>query len=62
MFGWASNNWIKSDNKEVLNTDIIQRYYDLWMDGYRINLQWVRGHNGCYGNELADRLATGKMD
>lgn len=58
MFRWANNNWIKSDKKTPENLDIIKVYYDLWQQGYRINLQKVKGHAGDKYNEMADKLAV----
>lgn len=60
MFRWASNNWKTSTNKTPENLDLIQAYYDYWMEGYRINLQKIKGHSGHEWNDLADKLATGK--
>lgn len=61
MFNWAKNNWIKSDKKTPENLDLIQEYYKLYNSGLRINLKYVKGHNGNKYNELADNLATGKI-
>ena len=62
MFSWARNNWLKSDNKIPENLELIQAYYDWYNKGYRINLKKVKGHSGIKGNELADKLATGKYN
>ena len=61
MFRWAANNWIKSDGKKPENLDLIQAYYEHYMNGYRIDLRKVKGHAGEEWNELADMLATGKI-
>ena len=61
MFRWAANNWIKSDGKRPENLDLIQAYYEHYMNGYRIDLRKVKGHAGEEWNELADMLATGKI-
>lgn len=62
MFSWANNNWIKkTDKKPPENLDLIKTYYDFWEKGYRIDLRLVKGHNGDFYNELADKLATGKI-
>ena len=61
MFNWAKNNWIKSNKKTPENLDLIQEYYKLYNSGLRINLKYVKGHNGNKYNELADDLATGKI-
>lgn len=60
MFRWAENGWIKSNGEIPKNLDLIQAYYDYWIDGYRIDLQKITGHSGNKWNDLADRLATGK--
>lgn len=61
MFKWVEKGWIKSDNKTPENLELIQLYYDLYQQGYRINLQKVKGHANNERNELADKLATGKL-
>lgn len=61
MFRWAKNGWIKSDKKIPENLELIKAYYDWHQKGYRIDLRKVKGHNGNKWNELADKLATGKI-
>lgn len=61
MFSWAKNDWLKSDNKIPENMDLIQAYYDWYQKGYRIDLRKIKGHAGHQWNELADKLATGKI-
>lgn len=62
MYGWQRNGWIKSDGKPPENLDLIQEYYDYVVNKkYSIELRKVKGHVGHYGNELADKLATGKI-
>lgn len=61
MFRWASNNWIKSDKNIPENLDLIQAYYTFYNKGYRIDLRKIKGHAGHKYNELADKLATGKI-
>jgi ribonuclease HI len=57
--GWLKNNW---KNGEV-------KYIDVWKDimaiceyhlslGSTIQFEWVKGHSGEEGNELADTLAN----
>ena len=60
MFRWANNDWKNSSNKTPENLDLIKEYYDLYQQGYRIDLRKIAGHAGHEWNEMADRLATGK--
>ena len=62
MFNWARNGWIKSDKKVPENLDLIQAYYDWYQKGYRIDLRKIKGHNGHKWNEMADDLATGRIE
>lgn len=61
MFKWAQNDWIKSDGAQAENLDIIIEYYNLWNQGYRIELRKVPGHSNVKGNILADLLAANKI-
>lgn len=61
MFGWEKKCWIKSDNKTPENLDLIKPFFEYWQRGYRIDLRKVKGHAGNQWNELADKLATGKI-
>lgn len=58
MFGWAKRGWVKSDNKIPENLDLVQAFYDLWQQGYRIDLRKCAGHSGVHWNEQADKLAV----
>ena len=62
MFSWEKKGWLKSDNKIPENLDLIKPFFQYWQKGYRINLQKVKGHAGNQWNELADQLATGKLE
>ena len=61
MFNWARNDWIKSDKKAPENLDLIQAYYKWYQKGYRIDLRKIKGHVGHKWNEMADDLATGRI-
>ena len=62
MFNWAENNWIKSsDKKPPENLDIIKAYYNLYQQGFRIDLRKIKGHADDEYNNLADKLATNKI-
>lgn len=53
---WIKKNWRTANNQEVLNLDI-------WLDlnKYSVNkniqLEWIKGHNNNYYNDLVDTLA-----
>ena len=59
--GWKRNGWKRPKNQLIANLELIQEYDALWESGKRIELRWVRGHNGNRWNEIADKLATGKL-
>jgi ribonuclease HI len=61
MYSWARNGWIKSDKKTPENLDLIKEYYNYIQKGYKIDLRKIKGHAGHKWNELADKLATGKV-
>ena len=61
MFNWERNGWIKSDKKIPENLDLIKKYFNLYQKGYRIDLRKIKGHAGHRFNEMADGLATGKV-
>jgi ribonuclease HI len=58
MYGWAKRGWVKSDNKEPENLDLIQAFYKLVEQGYVIDLRKCHGHSGDHWNEQADKLAV----
>lgn len=61
MYSWMANNWRKSDKKIPENLEIIQAYAELEDKGHRVTLVKVKGHNGDFWNEIADKLATGSI-
>lgn len=59
---WRSNNWCKADGTTVSNLEH-WKFLDTHMTaligaGANISFQWVKGHNGDQGNEMADKYAT----
>lgn len=61
MFNWADNDWKRPNGKTPDNLDLIQAFYQRWQEGYRIQFELVKGHNGDFWNEMVDQLATGKI-
>lgn len=56
--GWKRKGWKTAAGQQpVKNIDLWQRL-DAAAARYVVDWQWVRGHAGHEGNELADRLAT----
>lgn len=59
---WKTNGWVRSNGEKIENLDLIQEGINLIESGkYNVNIQKCSGHNGIEGNELADKLATGKI-
>ncbi len=54
--GWEAKGW-KKKGGEIKNLDIVQQIYPLYHSS-QATLNWVRGHEGDEGNELADEWAN----
>ena len=54
---WKINNWKTSQKKPVKNKELWQEL-DQLVSNRTIEWQWVKGHSGDFGNEMADKLAT----
>lgn len=61
MNSWKAKGWVKSDKKIPENLDLIKLYDIIKSNGKKIDLRYIKGHSGFEGNELADKLATGKI-
>lgn len=57
VYKWEANNWIKSDRKPALNTDLWKELLTL-LEVHRVKFVWVKGHNGNEYNERCDELAV----
>jgi ribonuclease HI len=65
---WVNNNWKTSTGSSVKNKDIIEPlihlvYYNnrKYIQPWALHIEYVPGHSGDLGNELADKLATGEL-
>lgn len=58
---WQANNWIKSDKKKALNTDLWEQLLAL-LDTHKVTFNWVKGHAGHPENERCDELAVMERD
>ena len=54
--GWEAKGWTKKGG-EIKNLDIVRDVYPLYLTS-NATLNWVRGHEGDFGNELADTWAN----
>lgn len=54
--GWEAKGW-KKPGGEIKNLDIVQEVYPLYKKS-NATLTWVRGHEGDFGNEMADEWAN----
>ncbi|MES9851719.1 MAG: ribonuclease HI [Candidatus Thiodiazotropha sp. L084R] len=57
IHGWKRNGWKTSARKSVKNADL-WRMLDSEVSKHEVDWQWVKGHAGHPGNELADELAN----
>ena len=57
MHSWKKNNWKTSGNKDVKNVDL-WKVIDELNSKHSIKWNWVKGHSGNPGNEMADDLAN----
>ena len=59
--GWKIRGWKKTDGTTILNQDLVKQLDHLLETNQlvdRVTFYHVRGHNGHYGNEMADQLAS----
>lgn len=64
MWGWAKNDWRNSKKEEIANKDLVMKLYDFFsgFGGTYVKVEKICGHNNVIGNEIADRLATGRIN
>ena len=54
---WQKNGWRKSDKKTALNPDLWEELLKLY-DTHKVEIKWVKGHDGHPENERCDALAV----
>ena len=57
IINWKKNNWRTAQKKDVKNKDLWIELDNL-LNYHDVSWVWVKGHDGIYGNERADYLAT----
>lgn len=55
---WMDNWFSKGNLKKKKNVDLIGELKHLKDTTPKMQLKWVKAHNGNYGNEIADKLST----
>lgn len=61
-YSWKKNGWVKKGG-EIKNLDIIIEAHTLYEKlKNRLVLNYVKGHGGIEGNELADRMAVNAIN
>lgn len=62
MKGWAKQNWKKQSGEPIGNSERWKELHALAAcleaEGGKLEAEWVKGHSGEPGNEIADRYAT----
>ena len=53
---WAHADWVRTNGKELKNSDLWKRFYPLMMMN-KFDFVWVKGHNGHPYHDRADQLA-----
>lgn len=63
MHKWRAKRWVRGNPPQYIPN------YDLWREMYqykvkfeKVDLRWVRGHNGNRWNEYADKLINFKIE
>ena len=57
---WKRNGWRTANNKPIKNEDL-WKLLDIENRKNSVTWQWIKGHAGHEGNELADKLATDQV-
>lgn len=58
---WKQRNWKTAARKPVKNVDLWKQLDEV-AARYQIEWEWVKGHSGHPGNEMADQLANDAID
>lgn len=59
--GWERRGYRNAKGDPVANLDLWKRLFAV-VDARKVQVRWVRGHQGNVNNERADRLAVGALE
>lgn len=59
--GWEKRNYRDSRGREIKNLDYIKKLFEFY-DKVNVEMHWVRGHDKCQENIMADGLAREAAD
>lgn len=54
---WKKNGWMRNRKEPALNPDLWDRLLALY-DKHKVDVVWVKGHDGHPENERCDKLAV----
>jgi ribonuclease HI len=57
IWGWMKRGWVTAEGKEVANTDLWKRLFQL-VKNKKIDWKYIPGHSGFPGNERTDQIAV----
>lgn len=55
---WIKNNFINATGKKILNDDLWKLLFKITKKFKAVKFQWVKSHDKCKFNIMADKLAT----
>lgn len=59
---WKQNGWLRQDGNPIANKEFWITYSNavekIRAAGITLTIEWVKGHSGFFGNEMADKYAT----
>ena len=61
IINWKQRQWKTANKKPVLNVELWKRLDEL-VAKHKVEWNWVKGHSGHSGNEMADQLANLGID
>lgn len=58
---WSTNDWKNKSGNPIKYPELwksVNEKYTVAKDKSKLSIEWIKGHNGNWGNESADQLAT----